>query len=482
MEGQQQAAEYLAQHKYAEGIALYEQMIEVEPTLMSNYWHLGLALLLQGQESEAQLTWLSAIAQGSSEQVEAYTAELIEVLAAEAERREAISDLPVAWILRQYIGQFAPENLNNLLSLIQISIELDRFSTHGKLVLLQATQLMISEQCHEVNQDLLVQVLGKLIEINPYHDFLEICLMNSQIIADSEQVANLKKELALAYNNLARVMYTQQHYNQSLNILQKIIELKPNLEQRKLAELNFNVGLTLMKLDKFEPAIRWFEEALVLDSSFNLAAIQLIQATYQAENALKGYQFTQDWFSRNIAIWQQTLTCLANTPELKALEIGSWEGRSTCWLLENILTHETARITCIDTFEGSVEHQFYDESYLKSVEERFDFNIVKTGSHEKVKKLVGRSQDVMRSLPLNYYDILYIDGSHLASDVLEDAVIGWGLIKVGGIIIFDDYDFNFADNPEQNTKIGIDAFLTVFAQKIKVIHKDFQVILEKIAV
>lgn len=66
----------------------------------------------------------------------------------------------------------------------------------------------------------------------------------------------------------------------------------------------------------------------------------------------------------------------------------------------------------------------------------------------------------MRSLPLNNYDILYVDGSHLAADVLTDAILGWGLVKVGGIIIFDDYDFQFNDsvNTEQDTKIGIYAF------------------------
>lgn len=79
------------------------------------------------------------------------------------------------------------------------------------------------------------------------------------------------------------------------------------------------------------------------------------------------------------------------------------------------------------------------------------------------------------------YDILYIDGSHLASDVLQDAVISWGLVKLGGIIIFDDYDFIFADNPAENTKVGIDTFITTYSQKINLIHQGYQVIVEKTA-
>ena len=86
----------------------------------------------------------------------------------------------------------------------------------------------------------------------------------------------------------------------------------------------------------------------------------------------------------------------------------------------------------------------------------------------------------MRSLPLNSYDLLYIDGSHLASDVLRDAVLGWDLVKVGGLIIFDDYDFIFPQNLLENTKVGIDAFIDAFHNKISVVHKSHQVILEKI--
>ena len=42
--------------------------------------------------------------------------------------------------------------------------------------------------------------------------------------------------------------------------------------------------------------------------------------------------------------------------EVFGLEIGSFEGRSAIWLLENILTHSNSHLTCVDTFEGSMEH------------------------------------------------------------------------------------------------------------------------------
>jgi len=202
---------------------------------------------------------------------------------------------------------------------------------------------------------------------------------------------------------------------------------------------------------------------------------------YEAHCQLKGYQFTQDWFSINIPLWQQVLQQFANRPGLKFLEIGSWEGRSTCWLLDNILTQESSRITCIDTFEGSVEHQGYEEGYIKSIEGIFDFNIARTGAAERVEKLIGISQNVLRTLPMHSYDVIYIDGSHLATDVLEDTLLSWRLAKVKGLIVFDDYNLTLFKNPTQNAKLGIDAFLTVFHEKVKVLHKGYQVVVEKIA-
>jgi len=40
------------------------------------------------------------------------------------------------------------------------------------------------------------------------------------------------------------------------------------------------------------------------------------------------------------------------------LEVGVFEGRALLWLLENILTHPTARATCIDLFPYNLEQRF----------------------------------------------------------------------------------------------------------------------------
>ena len=107
-----------------------------------------------------------------------------------------------------------------------------------------------------------------------------------------------------------------------------------------------------------------------------------------------------------------------------------------------------------------------DQTVFKTIEQRFDWNLEKTGVPEKVRKVVGKSQTALRSLIPNTYHLVYIDGSHIASDVLEDTLLTWQLVKIGGFIIFDDYGFVFAPEiAEDPPKVAIDVFLKLFKKK-----------------
>ena len=189
------------------------------------------------------------------------------------------------------------------------------------------------------------------------------------------------------------------------------------------------------------------------------------------------YRFTEDWVTPNTGNWRQQLRHLEGRPNIHALEIGSFEGRSALWFLGNILTHATSTMTCVDVFA--------DPAY----EARFDHNIQVSTFAKKVRKMKGLSQKVLRQLKPHSYDLIYIDGSHMAVDVLIDAVLSWDLLKPGGIIIFDDYAMgsNVAPqvpsfqrtNPWSRPQIAVDAFLDVFKPYIDLRHKGYQVIVRK---
>jgi len=182
------------------------------------------------------------------------------------------------------------------------------------------------------------------------------------------------------------------------------------------------------------------------------------------ECAAKDYQFTQDWFTHNIPIWKRHLQEFTGIADFQVVEIGSFQGMSACWLLDNILTHPTAKITCIDLY----------------FQEHFKGNIVKTGAAARVIELEGYSQDLLVDLNSEYYDVAYIDGCHKPTSALQDAILSWRLVKVGGLMIFDDYEFTFPDSPEQDTKIGIEVFLEMFGSQLEVVHKGYQLIVKKI--
>ena len=179
-----------------------------------------------------------------------------------------------------------------------------------------------------------------------------------------------------------------------------------------------------------------------------------------------GYSYTADYIGGNLENWTRILgPCGGRVVAM--LEIGSYEGRSTVWFLENILTHEDSEITCVDIFS---EPRW---------ELRFDHNIRISGLGGKVRKLKGRSEDVLPELPRAGYDVIYVDGSHQASAVLMDAVLSWTLLKPGGLLLFDDYLWEPEKQASQRPQMAIDVFLESFAGRFELVHQDYQVVIRK---
>jgi hypothetical protein len=192
-----------------------------------------------------------------------------------------------------------------------------------------------------------------------------------------------------------------------------------------------------------------------------------------------GFEFTHDWFSGNIPIWKRHLRHLQGQPGVRMLEIGVFEGRSTVWLLQNLLTGPEARLDCIDTFAGGSEHHAQGID-MGSVERRFDTNIRRAGGESRVMKLRGASRQVLRTLDLEAYDAIYVDGSHQAPDVLEDAILAFHCLKHGGILIFDDYGWQWEWPELWSPRLGIDAFLYVYRERLELLHKEYQVLVRKL--
>lgn len=183
--------------------------------------------------------------------------------------------------------------------------------------------------------------------------------------------------------------------------------------------------------------------------------------------------YTADWFTHNLPVLERVLAPLVGR-EAHALEIGVFEGRSTVWLMDRVLTHPGATLTWVDTFGGSAEHTGLD---LTGLEARFRANTARFGA--RVSGHVGRSRDVLRAMAGERFDLVYVDGSHDAADVLADAVLAWPLLRPGGLMGFDDYAWGAYSEPERCPALAVDAFLACHRGAYEEVHRGYQVWVRK---
>ena len=186
--------------------------------------------------------------------------------------------------------------------------------------------------------------------------------------------------------------------------------------------------------------------------------------------------FTQDWFTAHIESLETVLRQFEGRAP-RMLEIGSFEGLSTCYFLWRLCD---AQITCIDTFEGSTG---LPSGGREGLEAAFDRNVELVDA-SRVRKLVGDSRRVLLDLADEQarFDLVYVDGSHRGLDVLVDAALSWPLLEVDGVVVFDDYRWAMlGDDPLLRPAPAIDAFVGLVSAHGEVVFHDRQVALRKLS-
>lgn len=197
--------------------------------------------------------------------------------------------------------------------------------------------------------------------------------------------------------------------------------------------------------------------------------------------------FTEDWFSGNVPSIEATLLqTTAQHEKVNVLEIGCFEGRSTCWLDAFFKrTHCPCRITSIDTFEGGEEHFAKDGTpivALDALEDRFRSN---TKHIADLTVLKGFSRDMLFTLQPETFDVAYVDGSHHAADALGDLVMAFFLLRKGGTMIIDDVGGGSQSNEltvaniRTTPRLAVLPFLDLFQERLRVVHSGYQVHLIK---
>ncbi len=177
--------------------------------------------------------------------------------------------------------------------------------------------------------------------------------------------------------------------------------------------------------------------------------------------------FSNRWFLNNLKVWDRVLEPLEGKPNLRYLEVGVFEGQSFLWMFENVLTHPGSRATAVDVF------------FFEGLEDRFRENLERAGVADRVTVIKAFSNEALRPLEPNSFDVIYIDGSHTAANVLRDGVLAWDLLKVGGILIFDDYGLRPRFPSEIRPGPMIDAIVTAFGKEADLLSRGWQLVLRK---
>jgi predicted O-methyltransferase YrrM len=166
--------------------------------------------------------------------------------------------------------------------------------------------------------------------------------------------------------------------------------------------------------------------------------------------------FTADWFTQYAEQWLERLGYLRNQ-ETHALEIGSYEGRSACWMLDNILTHVQSDIVCVDTWDG--KDKTLGEETIRA-KQRFQKNMKFYRSKVDVVELDSLRALTGFILDKESFDLIFIDGDHEGYSALTDLILSWHLLKSGGWLVFDDYLWEHVAL-RTNPKDAWDAFVSV---------------------
>jgi predicted O-linked N-acetylglucosamine transferase (SPINDLY family) len=279
----------LAEENYPEVVQFYEQLLEIQPEITSNYWYLGLAYLLQGQENEAQAAWFSAVANQSEEiDSEWLSQELLVVLTAEAEHQRQQEHLEYCWLIRQHILNISDQNMNNILEILLLSLDTNTFTPNqitalGLIDLLGQTK---TQDLEKLDQEKVFKILKRILEY-PAAETLDLAKVTGEVlsIADWENLINSAARTA------GFLYKTTAHMQHAVALLEICLDKYPN---------SF---VSLENYARFLPKVNRYAEGL-----------QAAQKLYEAMEAMP-YKYAANTLILDALMWSGSWWQLPETLE-----------------------------------------------------------------------------------------------------------------------------------------------------------------------
>lgn len=292
---QQQLSAYLAQGYYDEAIALCEQGINTDPTITLNYWYLGLAMLLQEEESEAQAIWLSAITQVVPDEMDTVTVELLQVLQTAAiqflDNREFQKSEIIYWQILELDSNNYPVYYNLGNALAQQGNFDAAIDCWQNAIAIKPDYVEAYEEWGSVCQKLedfetAIACYSKALELKPdnYQTAYNLGLCFSFIAMVSEAIAcfqnaiQLKPDSTQPYGDLGYLLLQKGQLDGAIKLFNQAIPvsfLESYLKNQEQSNEVFNDNACFLKYLHLQPYSfdTFLYLAKIIDRTYNLSAL-----------------------------------------------------------------------------------------------------------------------------------------------------------------------------------------------------------------
>lgn len=152
------------------------------------------------------------------------------------------------------------------------------------------------------------------------------------------------------------------------------------------------------------------------------------------------------------------------------IEIGVFEGETT-FKMSEVLSRkvEGYKHYAIDPFDISAD---LPEENISSTKEIF-LNNLKESQSGLIEFMNMKSFDALIDLRNRGVkaDLIYVDGDHRAPEVLQDAVLGFELLNIGGVMLFDDsVVWRYKGDITNSPKIAVDNFIQCYWDRLEVLE------------
>lgn len=212
---------------------------------------------------------------------------------------------------------------------------------------------------------------------------------------------------------------------------------------------------TYIKLEYF---YYYFKSKILKKNIFKIEKIN----NFNFKKIIFKYRFKNFWFLNNIEVINYFLP-ISKDIKFDYLEIGSHEGMS---LLNILVQYKNVCATSIDLWNDIAIEKVFDENLkdFKNLEK------IKLDSIIALRKLKDTNRE---------FDYIYVDGLHEGTHVLMDAIQSFKILKINGIMIFDDF-MQYDKNLLYKSYEGIYYFLKLFKKQIKILYFQNILVIKKI--